>query len=218
MAGMDLLRLVSQDPDSLQPPPSGAAAAMKGATGVWSAVRYLSKLGKDDTAVIQRHAGWVLQEDPEAALEVFVGAETRLSPSLVLPILEEHAPQYSAVYLEAMLENGDAPLEEFEGSLVDIYLREALMNESKLGPLHKIPGVLRLITYAFWKFTEVNENACMLQMSPFLCRGTQQGTQENCELHCAEISESYNKCPCIGSHRFQLLKSVLNGLWSTVQV
>lgn len=149
---MELLQLISQDPDSLDPPPSGAAAAMKGATGVWSAVRYLSKLGKDDTAVIQQHAGWVLKEDPEAALEVFIGAEQKLSPSLVLPILEEHAPHYSAMYLEAMLENGDAPIEEFEESLVDIYLREALMSESKLGPLHKLPGMSMDIKFGSLKF------------------------------------------------------------------
>ncbi|GMH40000.1 hypothetical protein BSKO_07904 [Bryopsis sp. KO-2023] len=142
--GMEILRKVSQDPESLEVPPSGAAREMKGMTGVWSAVRYLSKLSSHDTAVIQNHAGWVLRIDPEAALEVFIGADKRLSPSLVLPILDEHAPQYSVVYLEAMLENGDAKPEEFHGTLVDIYLREALANETKLGPLHKLPGVKEL--------------------------------------------------------------------------
>lgn len=50
-----------------------------------------------DAEVIQKHSGWVLKQDPEAALEVFVGAEKRLPPSVVLPILAEHVPQYSAV-------------------------------------------------------------------------------------------------------------------------
>lgn len=139
---MEILRLVSQEPESLSPPPTGAAAEMQGPTGVWSAVRYLSKLGKSDVNVIKHHAGWVLQQDPEAALEVFIGAEKRLSPSIVLPILMEHVPQYCAVYLEAMMETGDASAQEFEHTLVDIYIRQALANEAKLGPMHKLPGVL----------------------------------------------------------------------------
>lgn len=146
ISGMEILRLISQEPESLDPPPTGAAAQMRGPTGVWSAVRYLSKLGKTDVSVIKQHAGWVLQQDPEAALEVFIGAEKRLSPSIVLPILLEHAPQFCAVYLEAMLENGDAAPEEFEHTLVDIYLREAVVNEQKHGPMHKLPGVTSIPT------------------------------------------------------------------------
>lgn len=58
---------------------------------------YLSKLTEKDANVIRKHAKWVIEQDPDAALEVLVGSENRLTPSLVLPILHEHAPQFSAV-------------------------------------------------------------------------------------------------------------------------
>ena len=51
----------------------------------------------EDSTVIQKHSSWVLRQDPEAALEVFVGAAKPLPPSVVLPILRDHAPQYRAV-------------------------------------------------------------------------------------------------------------------------
>ena len=111
--GLETLRLLSLEPEKLEYPPRGAGSDLRGVTGVWAAVQYLSKLtgavlffpelcvtgtgAEDDAQVIQKHSGWVLKQDPESALEVFVGAEERLPPSLVLPILAKYAPQFSAV-------------------------------------------------------------------------------------------------------------------------
>lgn len=109
--GLETLRMLSLEPEKLEYPPRGAGSDLRGVTGVWAAVQYLSKLTGvynhccidfeinvvDDIDVIRKHSGWVLKQDPEAALEVFVGAQERLPPSIVLPILAEHAPQFSAV-------------------------------------------------------------------------------------------------------------------------
>ena len=42
--GLEILRLVSLDPEKLEYPPRGAASDLRGVTGVWAAVQYLSKL------------------------------------------------------------------------------------------------------------------------------------------------------------------------------
>eukprot|EP00210_Caulerpa_lentillifera_P001355 g1303.t1 len=134
--GMEILRKLSLEPEKLEVLPTGASSNLQGLTGVWAAVHYLSKLKEEDASVIRKHAKWVIEQDPDAALEVFVGSENRLPPSLVLPILHENAPQFSALYLEAMLDKGDASREEYDSVLVGIYLQEALGNEKKLGPIH----------------------------------------------------------------------------------
>lgn len=42
------------------------------------------------------------------------------------------------VYLEAILDKGDVSREEYDITLVNIYLKEAIANEKKLGHLHRL--------------------------------------------------------------------------------
>lgn len=49
--GLELLRLLSLEPEKLEYPPRGAASDLRGVTGVWAAVRYLSKLTGTKTQV-----------------------------------------------------------------------------------------------------------------------------------------------------------------------
>lgn len=81
--GLETLRKLSQCPEEFEVAPTGIASELKGRTGIWAAIRYLSKMTELDTAVIQKHSKWVLQNDAEAAMEVFIGAERRLPPSVV---------------------------------------------------------------------------------------------------------------------------------------
>eukprot|EP00803_Ostreobium_quekettii_P007599 evm.model.scf_3833.1 EVM.evm.TU.scf_3833.1 scf_3833:4766-7651(-) len=133
--GLELLRRLSQSPQSFDVEPQGVASGLSGEMGVWAVVRYLSTLTEKDAAVIQQHATWVLKQDAEAALQMFICSEKRLPPAIVLPILRTSAPQYSSIYLEVMLDCGEVSHEEYDGTLMKIYLREALENEQEIGCL-----------------------------------------------------------------------------------
>jgi hypothetical protein len=41
-----------------------------------------------DVSLLQEHAGWILQADPEAGLELLLGVDPPLHYTLVLPLLE----------------------------------------------------------------------------------------------------------------------------------
>lgn len=45
--GLETLRLLSLEPEKLEYPPRGAGSDLRGVTGVWAAVQYLSKLTGD---------------------------------------------------------------------------------------------------------------------------------------------------------------------------
>lgn len=41
-----------------------------------------------DVSLLQEHAGWILQDDPEAGLELLLGVDPPLHYTVVLPLLE----------------------------------------------------------------------------------------------------------------------------------
>lgn len=54
--------------------------------------RYLISVSPQDVSLLQAHAGWVLQADPEAGLELLLAADPPLHYTLVLPLLEVRNP------------------------------------------------------------------------------------------------------------------------------
>ncbi|KAF6257282.1 hypothetical protein COO60DRAFT_26268 [Scenedesmus sp. NREL 46B-D3] len=127
--GLQLLQQLSRSPAALPSPPSGAAADLKGLPGVWAAVRYLTAMQPQDLQLLVAHAGWVLGADPEAGLEALLAMNPPLKPDLVMPIMQEHAPTYTAVYLESALDLGLASPGEVHSELLLIYLHMALEEE-----------------------------------------------------------------------------------------
>jgi hypothetical protein len=51
-------------------------------------IRYLISVRPQDAGLVQSHAGWVLQADPEAGLELLLAMDPPLQYTLVLPLLE----------------------------------------------------------------------------------------------------------------------------------
>ncbi|WIA17457.1 hypothetical protein OEZ85_014302 [Tetradesmus obliquus] len=144
--GLALLQQLSQRPEGMLVPPSGAAADLKGLPGVWAAVsgaaadlkglpgvwaavRYLIGMQPQDLQLLVQHAGWVLGADPEAGLEALLAMNPPLKPDLVMPVMQEHAPTYTAVYLESALDLGLVSPSEVHSELLLIYLHMALEEE-----------------------------------------------------------------------------------------
>lgn len=69
-------------------------------------MRYLVKVGGNQTGLVKKHARWILTVDPEAGLEMFTGMQPPLSPDSLLPILASHAHSLCATYLEAAIAQG----------------------------------------------------------------------------------------------------------------
>ncbi|GFR42239.1 hypothetical protein Agub_g3133, partial [Astrephomene gubernaculifera] len=127
--GLELLRRLSQEPDSLPRKPRGAAADLPGLPGVWAAVRYLVSLTAQHAPVITRHAGWMLAADPEAGLSALLHMSPPLDPSLALSILRRHSAHYCGLYLETALQIGVALPQDYHNELLLIYLRDILAKE-----------------------------------------------------------------------------------------
>ncbi len=55
-AALDLLRTLSEQPEKLDVPPTGASVDLKGLPGVWAAVRCLCSMHQQDLQLITTHA------------------------------------------------------------------------------------------------------------------------------------------------------------------
>jgi hypothetical protein len=77
----------------LRPPSHGASLDTTSVCGLSASClspihRYLISVRPQDVSLLQQHAGWILQADPEAGLELLLGVDPPLHYTLVLPLLE----------------------------------------------------------------------------------------------------------------------------------
>jgi hypothetical protein len=80
----------------LRPPSHGASLDTTSVCGLSASClspihRYLISVRPQDVSLLQQHAGWILQADPEAGLELLLGVDPPLHYTLVLPLLEVSA-------------------------------------------------------------------------------------------------------------------------------
>ncbi|KAA6422986.1 MAG: vam6 Vps39 isoform X1 [Trebouxia sp. A1-2] len=138
-AALDLLHTLTLSPQDLNIRPQGAAADLRDLTGVWAAVRYLVKVGGNQTGLVKKHARWILTVDPEAGLEMFTGMQPPLSPDSLLPILASHAPSLCATYLEAAIAQGSVSAQEYDTYLAEMYLQTVLEEADTEQQQHQQP-------------------------------------------------------------------------------
>ncbi|CAG9956159.1 unnamed protein product [Clonostachys rosea f. rosea IK726] len=90
------------------------------------AIWYLEGLPPSEIDLILEHAKWVLEENPEYAMEIFTGdtenAET-LPRDKVLAFLREQGPQLEAQYLAHVIEEMGDMTPDFHNRLVELYVQ-----------------------------------------------------------------------------------------------
>lgn len=133
-----LKKLALGEASALGVSPAGAAAELQGLPGVWAAGRclqdYIHKAAEADgldrfKEILSNHADWILSVDPDAGLDLCIHISPPLSPKELLPLLEKHAPQVAAQFLEIALESGTASPEEYEFFLASVYLNLLLLGK-----------------------------------------------------------------------------------------
>jgi len=94
---LDLLKRLSIEPGNFDIHPRGVSMELKGLPGVWAAVKYLTSIKHSDMSLIKYHSKWIVQMDPDAAVELFVGLYPGVEPSIALSILPQAGLQYSGM-------------------------------------------------------------------------------------------------------------------------
>ncbi|KAL4522617.1 hypothetical protein Ndes2526A_g01018 [Nannochloris sp. 'desiccata'] len=123
-AALEVLEKLILRPDTLQMGAKGAAIELTGLPGVWAAIQYLSSHEPRDFSLISSHAKWILKQDPEAGIEMFVRLYPEVNPSVVLPILSSFGPELAASYLSKIVDEAGAEERMFHQDLAVLYLQD----------------------------------------------------------------------------------------------
>jgi len=95
-----------------------------GLSGTQWTINYLNRLGGDNIDLILEFSTWVLQQDPEEGLKIFMNeyGNDDLPRDRVLKHLKENAPRLAVPYLEFIIHKKGEKGAEFHNQLINYYL------------------------------------------------------------------------------------------------
>jgi len=90
---------------------------------LWPSITYLQRLSPEYLDTIFQYSKWILNENPEMALEIFTSEEVELPPQQVANFLESVNRKFCARYLEFLIEERHEESYIYHDRLAELYLR-----------------------------------------------------------------------------------------------
>eukprot|EP01025_Chloroclados_australasicus_P060217 TRINITY_DN770_c0_g1_i4.p1 TRINITY_DN770_c0_g1~~TRINITY_DN770_c0_g1_i4.p1 ORF type:complete len:1021 (-),score=156.04 TRINITY_DN770_c0_g1_i4:413-3475(-) len=187
---LDLLKRLTENQESFEIKPKGFSADLKGQTGIYQGVRYLREMPADRLTTVQ--AGWVVQGDPQRAIEAILSHEEPPPHQQVLDMLRSHAPQFCALYLEEAIAQGKADPEKWHMELAMIYLLMAIEEEKGSRKANGKAHRKRLVSRLSQRLIVVSQSLDVQDSAAFkeLAKAQEEADQTDTEDDATENSDT----------------------------